>query len=120
MPDNVMECGQSAPASASAASDVATKTASGNTKSSPRIDVPINERAGYTPNEFAALFGKQTVWGYRQIYAGRVRVITVLGRMLIPASEVKRLQGEAGVYEGDPSKRRRNKQPEPSVVPAAV
>ncbi len=58
---------------------------------SPKITLPLLERAAVTPNEFAGLFGKQTTWGYRQIYEGRVRTIKTLGRTLIPTSEVRRL-----------------------------
>ncbi len=65
---------------------------------SPQIKLPLSERAAVTPNEFAGLFGKQTVWGYRQIYAGKVKVIKTVGRMMIPQSEIKRLMASAEVY----------------------
>jgi hypothetical protein len=58
------------------------------------------QRAALTPAEFAALFGKHQTWGYRRIYAGDVRVIMPSGRLLIPASEVKRLLDTAEIYEG--------------------
>ena len=57
--------------------------------------VPLSERAAFTPAEFASLFGHEQTWGYRQIYAGKIRVITGHGRMMIPKSEVERLQREA-------------------------
>ena len=61
-----------------------------------RLSVSLSERAAYTPAEFAALHGRSITWGYRQIYAGRVCVITGLGgSMMIPASEVARIHGEA-------------------------
>lgn len=62
---------------------------------SPSIAVPISERAAFSPNEFAALFGHKTTWGYRLIYAARVKTIQHLGRLLIPRSEVERLTGQA-------------------------
>jgi hypothetical protein len=62
--------------------------------------IPISERAAYTPSEFAALFGHEQTWGYRQIYAGKVKVIRGHGRMMIPKSEVERLQQEATLLEG--------------------
>lgn len=65
---------------------------------SPKIEVPLLERAAVSPNELAALFGRQTVWGYRQIYAGRVKVIHTLGRIMVPIHEVKRLLGGAQTY----------------------
>lgn len=33
----------------------------------------------YTPAEFAALFGKERTWAYRQLNAGKVQAITELG-----------------------------------------
>jgi hypothetical protein len=61
----------------------------------PKIELPLMERAAVTPNEFAALFGKETTWGYRQIYAGKVSVIKSLGHQMIPRSEIQRLMGTA-------------------------
>jgi hypothetical protein len=58
------------------------------------------ERVTFSPGEFAALFGKSQSWGYRQIYSGKVKTITEYGRILIPASEVKKILGTAGRYEG--------------------
>jgi hypothetical protein len=58
------------------------------------------ERVAFSPGEFAALFGKSQTWGYRQIYAGKVKTITEHGRILIPAKEVERILGTAGVYNG--------------------
>jgi len=66
---------------------------------SPKIEIPLLERAAISPNELAALFGKQTTFGYRLIYSGKVKVIRSLGRMMIPQSEVRRLMAGAGVYE---------------------
>jgi hypothetical protein len=59
-----------------------------------------SERVTFSPGEFAALFGKSQTWGYRQIYAGKVKTITEYGRILIPAKEVDRILGTAGVYNG--------------------
>ena len=65
---------------------------------SPTINVPLNQRAAYTPNEFAALFGREGTWGYRQLYRGRVREIRSMGRIMIPRSEVDRLQRELATH----------------------
>jgi hypothetical protein len=54
----------------------------------------------FSPREFAALFGKELTWGYRQLYAGKVKSITEHGRIMIPANEVERILGTAGVYNG--------------------
>jgi hypothetical protein len=62
--------------------------------------IPIFERAAFTPSEFAALFGHEQSWGYRQIYAGKVKVIRGHGRMMIPRGEVERLQQEASLLDG--------------------
>lgn len=58
------------------------------------------EKLTFTPPEFAALFGKERTWAYRQLKAGKVQAITELGRTLIPRSEVERVLKEAGRYLG--------------------
>jgi hypothetical protein len=58
------------------------------------------DRVAFSPGEFASLFGKSQTWGYRQIYAGKVKTVTELGRILIPAGEVERVLGKAGAYNG--------------------
>jgi hypothetical protein len=77
-------------------------------------DLPLSEKAVLTPTEFAALFGRTYTWAYRQIYAGKVQVLTQLGRMMIPKSEVERLLLDKQVYNGKPT--RRSKAP-PAVQP---
>ena len=62
-------------------------------------------RVAYSPLEFAELFGKSQTWGYRQIYAGKVVTITQHGRILIPAKEVERILGNAGIYNGPDEKK---------------
>jgi hypothetical protein len=69
--------------------------------------IPLAERAGLSPSEFSLLFGKQKVWGYRQIYQGRVKTITEFGRMLIPRSEVERILATAAPYNGKAAQRDR-------------
>ena len=67
------------------------------------------DKLTYTPVEFAALFGKERTWTYRQLNAGKVQAITELGRTLIPKSEVERLLGEAGRYLGAGAKVKKTK-----------
>ena len=67
------------------------------------------EKVTYTPSEFAAVFGKERTWAYRQLYAGKVQAITELGRTLIPKSEVDRLLKEAGRYMGAKTKTKKEK-----------
>ena len=62
---------------------------------------PDLKRVAFSPGEFAALFGKSQTWGYRQIYAGKVKTITQHGRILIPAADVERILAEAGIYNGE-------------------
>src|SRR5476651_952845 len=66
------------------------------------MSVPSSlKRVVFSPGEFAALFGKSQTWGYRQIYAGKVKTITQHGRILIPAAEIERILAEAGIYNGE-------------------
>jgi hypothetical protein len=55
----------------------------------------IRERATLTPEEFAAQFGRQKIWTYRQIYAGRIKAITGFGNMMIPRTELERVLNSA-------------------------
>lgn len=59
------------------------------------------KRVAFSPGEFATMFGKSQTWGYRQIYAGKVKTITQHGRILIPAADVERILAEAGIYNGE-------------------
>ena len=59
-----------------------------------------SERVVLTPAEFASIFGRHYTWAYRQIYAGKVKVISKLGRIMIPRSEVDRLLEEKETYTG--------------------
>lgn len=63
-------------------------------------DAAALKRVAFSPGEFAALFGKSQTWGYRQIYAGKVKAITEHGRILIPAAEVEVILQTAGIYNG--------------------
>ena len=58
------------------------------------------QRVAYSPGEFAKLFGKSQTWGYRQIYAGKVKAITEHGRFMVPSAEVERILGSAAEYTG--------------------
>ena len=65
-----------------------------------QIEVSLGERLAYTPAQFAALFGRGATWGYRQLYAGRVKSIKDLGRLLIPRREAERLLRELTLHVG--------------------
>jgi hypothetical protein len=76
------------------------KIGEGSSGNSPKPGVPIADRAGYTPREFAALFGRHYTWGYRRIYAGQVKVIIDMGRMIVPREEVDRIRRKGIIYSG--------------------
>src|SRR6266550_8778104 len=63
-----------------------------------RTQIPVNDRLGFSPTEFAALNNKSATWGYRRIYRGDVKVIAGAGRLLIPRSEIDRFFARAAAY----------------------
>ncbi len=75
------------------------------------------ERVAFSPREFAELFGKSQTWGYRQIYAGKVKAITRHGRILIPAAEVDAILKSAGTYDGSKPKTVKTKSEIQSLAP---
>jgi predicted site-specific integrase-resolvase len=60
----------------------------------PTSPIKPSERVVLTPTEFADIFGQHYSWAYRQIYAGNIKVISKLDRIMIPRSEVDRLLQE--------------------------
>lgn len=58
------------------------------------------DKRTYTPIEFAALFGKEKSWTYRQLYAGKIEAITDFGRIQIAASQIERIESKSGSYIG--------------------
>jgi len=67
-----------------------------------RKPIPLGERAAFSPAEFAALCGRSPTWGYRQIYAGRIKPISDCGRLLIPRSEIDSLLARKVEYNPAP------------------
>lgn len=59
-------------------------------------------RIAYTPAEFAALFGREKSWTYRQLYSGKLKTIKGMGGQLIPASEADRIVEGAQFMEPAP------------------
>jgi hypothetical protein len=82
-------------------------------KAVPKSTSVASARLTLSPCEFASLFGRSQTWGYRQIYAGKVKTITEYGRILIPAAEVDRILASAGIYQGLKIKHRHSLEPEP-------
>jgi hypothetical protein len=66
------------------------------------------DRVTLTPAEFAAKFGRNVVWAYRQIYAGKIKVLEDFRPMLIPLAEVDRFLGRAKTFTGKRSRIRRS------------
>ena len=62
----------------------------------------ITNRAAYSPAEFAATCGRHPSWAYRLLYSNKVRAVTELGRILIPASELERVLSLAQPYNPKP------------------
>ena len=68
----------------------------------------------------ASLLGRHYIWTYRQIYAGKVRVISNLGRIMISRTEVDRLlQARRRTTERN-SPIRRSRARKPVTVPASA
>jgi hypothetical protein len=59
-------------------------------------------RAAYSPAEFAAMCGRHASWAYRLLSGGKIRAVTQLGRLLIPASELQRVLSLAEPYNPQP------------------
>jgi hypothetical protein len=65
-------------------------------------------RVAYSPKEFAELCGRHSSWAYRLLYGGKVKALTNLGRILIPASELERVLSNAAPYNPKPRKPKTN------------
>lgn len=76
-------------------------------KAETKAALPLLERAALSPSEFASLFGREETWGYRQIYSGKVQVLTDLKSTLIPIDEIKKLLEKRSVYSGRKNRRGR-------------
>jgi hypothetical protein len=69
----------------------------------PTDSVSLPSRLAYSPTEVAEACGKHPSWAYRQIYKGKLKVVTDLGRLLIPRSELDRVLGNPARYDPQPS-----------------
>src|SRR6516225_10391623 len=67
--------------------------------------VSLSERLAFSPKEFGEANGRSATWGYRQIYSGKVKVISDCGRLLIPRSEVERFLARATEYNPTPKEK---------------
>jgi hypothetical protein len=62
----------------------------------------LASRAAYSPAEFAASCGRHATWAYRLLYKNKLKAVTGLGRLLIPATELERVLSEAETYDPKP------------------
>jgi hypothetical protein len=62
-------------------------------------------RRAYSPAEFAATCGRHASWAYRLLYGGKIRAVTELGRILIPAAELERVLNSAQRYDPKPKRK---------------
>jgi hypothetical protein len=85
------------------------------------ISVPFNERLALSVPEFAACCGHARVWGYRQVYLKRVKVLSLPnGEMMIPRTEVEAYLGQATEFEPKPGGSRRGRKPKEQSMGAGV
>jgi len=63
-----------------------------------RARIALADRIALSPGEFAAACGHHPSWAYRLLYGGKIRAVTGLGRILIPASELQRILSSAAPY----------------------
>jgi hypothetical protein len=68
--------------------------------------ITLNERLALSPREFAAAVGRSPTYAYRQIYAGRIKPISDVGRLLIARSEVDRFLARGAEYNPQPKDQR--------------
>jgi hypothetical protein len=64
----------------------------------------ILKQLAYTPADFAALFGRSQVWGYRQVYGGAVAAKEIGGRAMITRDEILRFMKNLPDFKGRPTK----------------
>ncbi|MEO5913356.1 MAG: helix-turn-helix domain-containing protein [Luteolibacter sp.] len=74
------------------------------------------ETPAYTPQAFARLFGKEKTWTYRMVRKGKLKGITDMGDLRIPASEVERL-AKGGQFQLEASGGDQKAKPPLSGVP---
>lgn len=63
----------------------------------PNTTIKKCERVAFTLAEAASMMGHERTWAYRQVQAGKIRAIIGFGKMMIPASEIRRIcEGKGG------------------------
>jgi helix-turn-helix protein len=63
----------------------------------------------FSPTEAALACGKSPTWAYRQIWAGKLRVLNAeQGRLMIPRSEIEHFLSGAEKYTPEPKHAKKN------------
>jgi hypothetical protein len=65
----------------------------------------LSERLALSPREFGLTIGRSATKVYRDIYAGKIKVIADAGRMMIPRTEIDRFLAKAAKYDPKPKSR---------------
>lgn len=73
--------------------------------------IDLKDRLALSPREFGVTIGRSATKVYRDIYAGRIKVIADAGRMLIPRAEIDRFLARAVEY--NPKRKPKAQQQEP-------
>jgi hypothetical protein len=76
------------------------------------MQIETKQRLALSPAEFAATCGRHPSWAYRLLYANKIRAVSHLGRLLIPATELQRVLSLAQPYDPKP-KPEQKREPEP-------
>jgi hypothetical protein len=66
------------------------------------MQIETKHRLALSPAEFATACGRHPSWAYRLLYANKIRAVTELGRILIPAAELERILSLAKPYDPKP------------------
>jgi len=69
--------------------------------------INLSERLALSPREFGLTIGRSATKVYRDIYAGKIKVISNAGRMMIPRSEIERFLARAAEYNPQPKPQRK-------------
>jgi hypothetical protein len=62
----------------------------------------VNDRLAFSVREFSALVGKSPTFGYRAIYAGRIKPISDAGRLMISREQIDAFLARADEYNPKP------------------
>jgi Helix-turn-helix domain len=64
----------------------------------PHEPINVSDRLAFSVREFSALLGKSPTFGYRAIYAGRIKPISDAGRLMISREQIDAFLARADEY----------------------